>query len=178
MHLEVKEIRAEDAKGIVDYFLNAHTNFLFKIGVDPNSLPNKEDWINTIIKDSEVPDSDKKNFYLIWYLNDSAIGHSNINNIEFGKTAYMHLHLWDIDKRQSGLGFSFLQLAINIYFDRFKLQYIICEPNAKNIASNKILNKLGFRRIKTYDTKPSLIAQYQTVNQYKLLKSEFIYLII
>ena len=64
----------------------------------------------------------KEFYYIIWILDNQEIGHSNINNIDFVKSATMHLHLWNNDKRKSGLGLEFLRLTIPYYFINFKLE--------------------------------------------------------
>ena len=84
----------------------------------------------------------------------------------------MHLHLWNNDKRKSGLGLDFLRLTISYYFRNFGLEKLICEPYSKNIAPNRVLRKLGFEFVRTYDTKPGWINFYQTVNRYELKKEQ------
>ena len=103
---------------------------------------------------------------------NQAIGHSNINNIEFGKSATMHLHLWNNDTRKSGLGLNFLRLTIPYYFRNFELERLICEPFSKNIAPNKVLKNLDFELVRTYDTTPGSINFRQTVNRYEFKKKQ------
>ena len=50
--------------------------------------------------------SQKSNYYIIWLLNNQAIGHSNTNSIRFGESATMHLHIWHNKTRKTGLGMS------------------------------------------------------------------------
>lgn len=171
MHISVREFTASDIQHIVDYFLGGNINFLRGMGADKALLPERELWIENIRKELIKPDSEKSNYYVIWLLNDQPVGHSNVNNIQFGETATMHLHLWKGSRRKSGLGFEFLKLSIPFFFEKFRLKKIICEPYAENIAPNRTLQKLGFELVKTYETIPGPISFQQVVNRYELENS-------
>ena len=115
-----------------------------------------------------------KNFYyIIWFIDNLAIGHSNINQIEFGKSAMMHLHLWNKEHRKRGQGVEFLKLTIPFYFKNFELEELICEPYSENIGPNKVLEKRGFELIQTYQTAPGSINFHQTVHRYVLTREQF-----
>jgi len=172
MKLNVREIQENDIEKIVNYFINADNEFLKGMGADKSKLPKRESWIKKLESELKKSYKNKNNYYIIWLLDGQEIGHSNINNIEFGKSAKMHLHLWNNVKRKSGFGLDFLRLTIPYYFKNFGLQKLICEPNAKNIAPNKVLKKLGFELIRTYHTTPGWINFYQTVNRYELKKEQ------
>ena len=172
MKLTVREIQLNDIEKIVDYFVLADTEFLLGMGADKSKLPKREDWIKNLESEFQKPDTAKEFYYIIWLLDDLEVGHSNINTIEFGKSATMHLHLWNNDKRKSGLGLDFLRLTIPYYFKNFKLKKLICEPYSKNVAPNRVLVKLGFELVRTYETKPGLINFHQIVNRYELKKEQ------
>lgn len=170
MKLTVREIQLTDIEKIVDYFVNADTEFLRGMGADKRKLPKREEWIEKLEFELNKPYAEKEFYYVIWLLDNLPIGHSNINKIEFGKDATMHLHLWKNDKRKNGLGFDFLRLTIPYYFKNFKLEKLICEPYSENVAPNKVLKKLGFELVQTYKTTPGWINFYQRVNRYELKK--------
>lgn len=172
MKLTIREIRLSDIEKIVNYFFLADTEFLRGMGADKNKLPNREEWIKKLESELHKSYNAKENYYIIWLLNNQAIGHSNINNIEFGKSATMHLHLWGTEKRGSGLGLDFLRLTIPYYFKNFRLQKLICEPYSKNVAPNRVLIKYGFDLARSYYTKPGFINFHQTVNRYELKKEQ------
>ncbi|WP_116770061.1 GNAT family N-acetyltransferase [Maribacter litoralis] len=115
----------------------------------------------------------KEFYYIIWLLDNQPIGHSNVNNIKFGKSATLHLHLWNNDKRKSGLGLEFLRLTIPYFFKNLCLRKLICEPYSKNIAPNRTFKKLGFKLVRTYETIPGWINFKQIVNRYELTNTEF-----
>lgn len=173
MKLSVREMRPNDAERIVDYFVNADAEFLKGMGADKSKLPNREEWIEKLESEFKKTYKDKEFYYIIWSIDDQPIGHSNINSIEFGDIATMHLHLWKNNKRRNGLGLALLRLTISYYFKNFKLKKLICEPSSENIAPNRVLKKLQFELIRTYETTPGWINFHQTVNRYELKKEQF-----
>jgi len=173
--LAVRESTINDLEKIVDYFLKADKDFLIGMGVDIAKLPAKMEWMNMLLENHQQSIETKKFYYITWLLNDEAIGHSNINKINFGQEAYMHLHVWQRQHRQKGEGLKLFQMTLPFYFNVFKLKYLYCEPSATNPAPNKVLEKLGFDFIKTYDTTPGWINFYQTVNRWCLTKEKFEY---
>lgn len=168
MQLTVREIEPTDIEKVVDYFVNADPEFLRGMGADKTKFPSREEWIEKLASELKKALEEKEHYYIIWLMDDQPIGHSNINKIEFGNVATMHLHLWKNDKRKSGLGLAFLRLTIPYYFRNFRLKKLICEPYSENVAPNRVLDKLGFQFIKTYDTIPGFINFHQTVNRYEL----------
>lgn len=153
-----------DLEHVVDYFLNADKSFLRGMGVDPDKLLNKEEWLTLLSNDQNKDIENRSFFYLIWLLKKKPVGHSNINKIKFGEEAYMHLHLWRDDKREKGIGFEFMKLCLPYFLTTFKLKRLYCEPYALNPAPNKMLKKLGFDFIKQYETIPGWINFHQPVN--------------
>lgn len=172
MTLTVREIQLNDIEKIVDYFILADEKFLHGMGADKSKLPDKREWIKTLESELKKSYTNKEFYYIIWLLDNQEVGHSNINNIEFGKSATMHLHLWNGEIRKRGLGLDFLKLTIPYYFKNFGIETLICEPYSKNIAPNRVLIKLGFEFVRTYDTTPGLINFHQTVNRYELKKEQ------
>lgn len=172
MRVEVREFIKPDIEKIVDYFIHAESHFLKGMGADKSKLPEREKWIQNLESELEKPNIKKGYYYIIWLLDGEPVGHSNINNISFGESATMHLHLWKNRIRKSGLGLEFLKLTIPDYFEKFELKKLICEPYFENIAPNRTLKKIGFDLIRTYETVPGPINFRQTVNRYELKKEQ------
>lgn len=165
-NLSVREIEEGDFESIVDYFLKADKGFLLNMGVDVSKLPKKEEWLKLLSNDHQQSVMEKKFFYVIWLLNAVPIGHSSINKIIFGKEAYMHLHMWESNKRQKGMGVEFIKMSVPYYFDTFKLRKLYCEPYALNPAPNRALEKSGFNFIEQHETIPGWLNFYQPVNKW------------
>jgi RimJ/RimL family protein N-acetyltransferase len=59
-----------------------------------------------------------------------------------------------------------MKMSLRLYFDKFELKKLFCEPYAKNPAPNKTLERLGFDFIEQYDTTPGWLNFFQTVNRW------------
>jgi len=173
MKLTVREMQLNDIEKIVEYFVLSSAEFLKGMGVNKSKLLDRGEWVQKLEFEFQKSYATKKIYYIIWFLDNLAIGHSNINDIEFGKSATMHLHLWNNDKRKKGLGLKFLKLTIPYYFRNFELEKLICEPYSKNIAPNKVLKKLGFEFVRTHKTTPGSINFLQMVNRYELKNNKY-----
>lgn len=172
MKTDIRPFTAKDIGRIVDYFLNAEVPFLQGMGVEKGKLPPRAAWIAHLQRELALPLTEKNYYYVIWQLDGQAIGHSNVNNIRFGASATMHLHLWERERRNSGLGLALLKQTIPWYFNTFELEKLVCEPFAYNEAPNKTLQKLGFTLLRTYETTPGPINFHQLVNRYELNREQ------
>lgn len=172
-NIKVREIRVGDLKSISNYWLTRTEKEFLAMGADISKFPSKKQFEQMIRNQIEAPMDKKKSYALIWELDGKAIGHCNVNQLEYGKAAHMHLHLWDSQHRKKGLGSSLVQLSIPFFFKNLKLKTLWCEPYAKNIAPNKTLPKAGFQFIKKYETIPGPINLLQEVHQYKMTKNRF-----
>lgn len=171
--ITVREIQLKDIDLIADYWLKSDSNFLVQMGVDLNKLPTKKGLKEMLTKQINNPITDKKSYALIWELNGKQIGHSNVNGIEYGKEATMHLHLWKSTNRKKGIGTLLVEKSLLFYFERLKIKKLICEPYALNPAPNKTLEKTGFEFIKKYRTIPGSLNFEQEVNRWELTKAKY-----
>ncbi len=174
--LSVRPIQVSDIDFFVQYWLHNDGTYLEGMGVDLTKLPSEEGLRNMLLEQINLPFEKKNAFCLIWLQNDLPIGHSNVNNIIFGKEAFMHLHLWKSPFRQKGLGTKLVKLSLPWYFENLQLQTLYCEPYALNPAPNKTLGKVGFTFIKKYITVPGSLNFEQEVNRWELTVSTINYL--
>lgn len=172
MKVEIREFVKSDIEKIVNYFIDAESDFLKSMGADKSKLPKREKWIQNLQSELVKSYREKDNYYIIWLLDGKPVGHSNVNHIEFGESATTHLHLWKNRIRKSGLGLEFLRMTIPLYFEKLELKKLICEPYSENIAPNRTLKKIGFDLIRTYETIPGPINFKQKVNHYELTKEQ------
>ena len=93
-----------------------------------------------------------------------------MNQIEYGKQAFMHLHLWNPELRTKGNGRQLLKKSIRLFFDKLKLDKLYCESYAFNLAPNRILPKVGFTFVKKYRCTPGSINFEQEVNRWVMKK--------
>ncbi|MDX1544686.1 MAG: GNAT family protein [Christiangramia sp.] len=173
LELSVREIEKKDIDLITDYWLNADPEFLKGMGVDLQKLPSRSSFKDMLTRQIETPYQEKKSYALIWLANDIEVGHSNVNEIEYGKQAKMHLHLWNSGQRKKGLGSELLAKTLPLYFRNLKLEVLWCEPYAKNPAPNRTLDRAGFEFVKRYITVPGSLNFEQEVNRWKLTREKF-----
>ena len=168
LDISVREIELKDIDLVADYWLKSDADFLVQMGVDLNKLPSRNGLIKMLTEQVSHSIIDKKSYALIWELNRKPIGHSNVNGIQFGKEATMHLHLWKATNRKKGIGTELVKKSLPFYFEKLKIKKLICEPYALNPAPNKTLEKIGFEFVKKYRTIPGSLNFEQEVNRWEL----------
>lgn len=166
--VSVREIQNKDIDLLVDYWFNADSEFLKSMGADKDKLPTRNSFVQMLKKQISLPIQDKKSYALIWEIDGKQVGHSNVNNILYGKEATMHLHLWNLESRKKGVGTKLLQRSLRFYFEKLELDKLICEPYAFNPAPNKTLEKLGFEFVKKYRTIPGSLNFEQEVKRWEM----------
>ena len=171
--ISIRAIEKEDIPSIVDYFLNADVSFLDSMGVNPDKLPERENWIRKLNHELSLPLQSKNFYYVIWMVNGQAIGHSSLTHIVYGKEAYMHLHIWDSSTRNAGIGTELVRITMQHYFETLGIKQLHCEPYALNMAPNKVLEKAGFDFIKEYVTTPGWICFEQPVKRWLMTAEKF-----
>lgn len=150
----------------IDYFHKASDNYLRLLGVDRTRLPAREAWFDTYAADYARAIEKRETFQLVWLSGELPIGFSSVDQIEFGASARMHLHVLDADSRNKGVGARCVIESVRVYFECLKLKKLFCEPNAYNVAPNRTLQTAGFKYLKTYETVPGPINYRQAVTRW------------
>lgn len=171
--LRVRPLEHNDISLIADYWLLSDHDFMRSMGVDIEKLPNRENFSAMLEKQLQKPLEQKMAYALIWEVDGKAVGHSNVNGIEYGKQATMHLHLWKALQRRKGMGTELVKQSLPFYFNDLELKALWCEPYALNPAPNKTLEKVGFSFVKRYTTVPGSINFEQEVNQWQMDADRF-----
>lgn len=172
--LSIREMTRADVDRVTEYWLNMEDDYLTRLGIDKQKLPDRDGWIRMLSAQLTQTTEEKQSYCLIWLVNGEAVGHTNINKIIFGEEAYMHLHLWRADIRKKGCGQAFIKMALPYYFNKFGLKHLYCEPYALNPAPNRLLPKLGFKLLKTHTCIPGFICFEQEVNLWLLTRERFL----
>jgi RimJ/RimL family protein N-acetyltransferase len=171
---EVRELQADDVSGFTNYWMTRTDEQLLKMGVDRKKLQGVD--LRRFVKDSlACPLYEKKTSYcVLWLVDGFPVGHSNINKINYGKEAYMHLHMWNAENRAKGFGKELVFKSLYYYFNNFKLEKVYCEPNAYNEAPNKTLPKVGFVfKEKLENVIPGFINFEQDINVWEITKENY-----
>ncbi len=163
----------DDMPKVIDYFLNADAAFLENLGVDRKKLLPDKEWTRILTEDFKLPNEQKQFYYITWLADEIPVGHSHINKIVFGIEAFMHLHLWNAETRQKGMGTELVKLTLPYYFKNFRLKRLYCEPYALNAAPNRTVAKAGFEFEKKYETTPGWINYFQLVNRWILTVEKY-----
>jgi RimJ/RimL family protein N-acetyltransferase len=172
--IEVRPFASEgDYERMIDYFLEGGEAFLRGMGIDPGKVPERADWLARVTAEHPRPDDRKERFYVAWYLKGEPVGHSSISHIQHGASAHVHLHLWRPELRRSGLGTELVARSIDLYFERFRLERILCEPFAENPAPNRVMAGLGFRLLERRRMAPNPITFVQDVNRWEMTREEW-----
>jgi len=125
MKINVRELEERDINFIADYWLNSDPDFLIGMGVDLEKLPKREFFTTMLMSQINLPIEEKKSYALIWEIDNVQVGHSNVNAIEFGKQAKMHLHLWDFKNRKKGTGSELVRKSLPFFFENLQLEKFI-----------------------------------------------------
>ncbi len=91
--LSVREISAQDIESLVDYWTKSDPAFLVSMGVDLVRGPAPDDLREMLQQQLSQDYQEKKSYCIIWLVDGSPVGHSNVNKIIFGEEASMHLHI-------------------------------------------------------------------------------------
>lgn len=113
-----------------------------------------------------TPDAKKTTAYMIWLVNDHAVGFSSLKNIAFGKSGEMHLHIWDASMRGKGYGPTLFCKSALEFYQRFKLEQIKCEPRSINPYPNKMFARIGFPLVRTHTAASSELSIICELNTY------------
>jgi len=175
--LNVRKIEIKDIKPLLNYWYHLTPEQLIHMGADITKLPPRNEFLKMLIEQVNSPIESKLSYALIWELNGKQIGHTNVNQIKFGESATMHLHLWHPNNRKKGIGTTLIKKSIPLYFENLKLKTLFCEPYALNPAPNKTLEKIGFKFKKKYTTIPGSLNFEQEVNRWCLTKENYLNLI-
>ena len=172
--LNVRPMELKDIQHLADYWLLSPATHLVNMGVDLDKLPERDTLETALSGQLKQPIEEKQSYALIWEQGGVPIGHTNVNQIEFGKQAYMHLHLWAAPNRQKGLGLRLVKQSLPFFFEELNLQALYCEPYALNPAPNKTLERLGFEFVKRHRTIPGSLNFEQEVHLWKLTRAVFL----
>jgi len=171
--LSVREMETHDVPLVVNYWHSLSSSDMMIMGVDVNKIPPSEQFSGYLLDQIATPIEKRNSYGVIWLVNDLPVGHSNTNPAEFGKEAFMHLHLWKNDSRRKGMGTEFLRMTLPYFFRNLKLKDLYCQPYALNPAPHRTLEKLGFEFVKEYITTPGSLNFEQPVKLWRMSNDRF-----
>lgn len=171
--LTIREINAADIDPIVAYWKEAPEAYLKNMGIDTSDLSRFDGMPAGMMVELAASYPEKKTLHLVAELDGQAIGHTYVNNVEFGNAASIHLHLWRNTEKGQGLGSRMVALALPVFFEKLKLKKLVCEAGAMNPAPNRTMAQLGFTFVKTYVTVPAGWNFELEVSRWELSRQQF-----
>jgi RimJ/RimL family protein N-acetyltransferase len=171
--LSVREMQQLDIKLIIQYWFGSESSYLKAMGVDLTKLPSREQFCQLLSEQINTPIEKRNSYCVIWQVDGAPVGHSNTNPTVFGKDAYMHLHIWNMNARRKGFGTELLRMTLPYFFEKLQLKSLYCQPYAMNPAPNNTLQKLGFDFIKEYVTIPGPLNFEQPVKLWEMSIEKF-----
>jgi RimJ/RimL family protein N-acetyltransferase len=164
--LGVRPMQAEEADLVVRYFHDASDADLERMGVVPRPrLPPPHEWAARLGASLQASPP-QASFYLTWLVDGQAIGFSSLKDLRPGDSADLHLHMWSAPHRGHGHGAILFCLSVLEAYDRFGLRRAVCEPKASNPMPNRMLAKVGFPLVRTYEGASSELSQTTLLNRY------------
>lgn len=153
--LTVRDLRLDEVDVRLGYFHHATDEYLHRLGVDRARLPAPSAWRAQYEEDFRRPIEQRETWAVAWEADGDLVGFSSVDQISFGREAFLHLHILDSGRRHAGLGAGLVRLSAQRFFEVLELDRLFSEPNAFNVAPNRTLQRAGFRYLFTHETTPS-----------------------
>ena len=164
--LSVRPMIKEDIPLLVQYWFDCGDDDFIRMGIDKSQFYSREECHQVLLDIYYTPIEKTDSFFFIWLVNGEPVGHNSLNDIVKGEIANLHLHLWNSQFRGQGIGANLFCLAVLEFYKLFELKIILCEPLKNNLMPNKMLQKIGYQKWKTYTTKSSAISLTSELNCY------------
>ncbi len=133
----LRPMTLDDVDIRIDYFHNASDEFLHRMGVGRDLLPNPAVWKEQHRAEFARPVEDRSSYGVMWEYRGVVVGWSTADHFDPGVSAFMHLHVIESENRSRGLGVRFVKLTADHLFDRLDIVKLFSEPNALNVAPNR-----------------------------------------
>jgi hypothetical protein len=101
---ECKVALGSNSQGVNDATFSTQKAFDHRQAVDPTCLPTPDAWRKRFQHEFSLPLDKRLGFFVIWLLDDQAVGFSSCDKIVFGERANMHLHVAEPQRRHQGIG--------------------------------------------------------------------------
>lgn len=113
-----------------------------------------------------VPAASRVTFVIEWH--GTPVANVTVTNLNTPRDTQVHCHIWRQEDRRRGIGSAVLLHVLQTIFDTCPVTQLVFEPSSHNTAINGLLQKSGFRPIKTYHTQPSPLTRVMEVHRYEI----------
>ncbi|STX51496.1 ribosomal-protein-alanine acetyltransferase [Legionella busanensis] len=164
--LSIRALKETDIPSIVNYwFENTDANFN-RMGADKTKFNSKTNFVDSLKTICNASLDQVTSYYLIWLIDEKAVGYSALKDIVKQQIAHIHLHMWDEKNRGKGHGAKLFCMAALEFYKIFNLKMMLCEPRSSNNMPNKMLTNIGFQKWKTYLSTSSELSLTCELNSY------------
>ncbi len=161
-----------DIPHIVNYWFDARTQARFQDTIDLSKLGTREEFAAKYSKSLADSSADKPGFTFIIDRNESPVAAVPFVKKDPKGEAQMHCHVWDESHRGQGLMSAIFQQGLKMAFEVTGIEQVVFEPAAADVAINALIQKFGFKPVKTYVTRPSELCFEMEVNRYKVNRGD------
>ncbi len=88
--LSIKLLDISDIPAVLNYWMNASSEYLESMGADIEKMPSEQDFKKMLLKQLDTPLEQKSGLATIWMIDGKRVGHCNVNQLEFGKELRWH----------------------------------------------------------------------------------------
>lgn len=166
--LTVRPMTREDIAGYVRYICELSAQDIARMGLDPERIPSPQALHEDLEIQRTTPLEQAKAYTLVWQVDGEPIGHTSLKDIVHGEHGGMHLHMWRADLRGKGYGPKLFCMAAVEFYERLRLDSIVCEPKSTNPMPNGLLRKVGFPLVRTYIGRSSDLSAVTELNRYEI----------
>ncbi len=145
--VRLRPFTPSDIDLMCDYWYRSPTDFLRSLQLNPEKMLSeaelRERWRRHM--DPMVRDRDRNAFGLVIEHQGMPVGCHTISDLQYGRDAIFHAHLWRPELRQKGLGSHTYPRACDYFMKRFALQKILFHTPTSNPGPNRLKRKLGLQ---------------------------------
>ncbi|MBI4237590.1 MAG: GNAT family N-acetyltransferase [Deltaproteobacteria bacterium] len=98
------------------------------------------------------------------------VANVSVMNLNTQRDTQVHCHVWRPEQRRRGIGSAVLHDVLQTIFNTCPVTTLVFEPSRHNLPINRLVQKCGFRPVKTYRTQPSPMTRVMEVHRYEITR--------
>lgn len=170
----LRDFEERDIPAFSSYWMESDPVYLHNLGIDVVRLKQLSG-LEQRLKDRIHQPPETTNGWNLALENDGKLaGFGVIKDLVFGSHAGCHVHLLNAKDRAQGVVSRVFVRAMEIFFERFKLNRVEFTPLSTNPASNGLLKKMGIRYVGNRIGKGGDMAREAEMSCYELTRDELI----
>ena len=156
----------------VKYLYESPEDFLTTIAFDVSQFPSRDICTKMFLSECRENQNNGELRRMASELNGHMISYATIEIPENESKSYAHFHIIESKLRGKGLGSILLSIPLKVFTDRYELERIYIEPSASNAAMNRLMQKLNFLRLDSFEKAAGMWALPVEVTQYEASREQ------